>query len=265
MSDSPLMRDTAYVINVGVPDPSLADAAAELQALVETDGHKDEKVLQEWLEKHPAFVPGAFGPHGASGWLPWPNAVITQPPLTGLLERRPDFMWLASDSRYLTVVCVEIEIPAKKWFREDNKPHGDWVHARAQLTEWRSWFREPLNTARLLDEYQVPEQMRSLEVRQHYFFVMGRRSEYDGDRRRTRLLAADDRPDETAMSWDRLIESPHPRATTLGCVRLSKHSGQYEDVYRPQTRAPGESDPPEDPNPSRKLRFMPRRPSSGSA
>src|SRR5690242_12013935 len=60
----------------------------------------EERHYQAFLEQHPALVPGAFSTPGVgkSGHYPFPVALITQPPLRGLGNRVPDFMWIASDS-----------------------------------------------------------------------------------------------------------------------------------------------------------------------
>jgi Domain of unknown function (DUF4263) len=246
--------------NDSVPQGGLEAAAAELRALVDGEGAADEAVLQRWLEQHPSFVPGAFGPRGSSGWEPWPRAVITQPPLTGMLTRVPDFIWLARDSRRLTAVCIEIERPAKRWFTNLSVPHSDYVQARSQLNDWRTWFADPYNSVRVFEDFQVPSSERPGGFDQHYILVMGRREEYASDVRRTRLLASDERPDETLMSWDRLIELQNPAAQKFGCVRMSRQSGQYEIVSEPSDSSAGSTlSGSQDDAPGVGLRYKPHR------
>src|SRR4051812_2885276 len=72
-----------------------------------------EHVVQAFLERHPAVVPGCRTTAGAglSGHYPEPPGLITQPPLRGLNARIPDFMWIATNSSTVSPILVEIERP----------------------------------------------------------------------------------------------------------------------------------------------------------
>src|SRR4051794_36921269 len=107
----------------------LRASSAELSELLSDRGRTEERPIQRWLEHHAAFVPGARGPDGMSGWQPWPGALITEPRLTGIIAKVPDFCWLAADSVNLTAVLVEIETPAKPWQQEGK------AVAAAELTQ----------------------------------------------------------------------------------------------------------------------------------
>src|SRR5260370_1279934 len=58
-----------------------------------------EREVQQFLEVHPALLPGAFNITGNadSGHSPWFNGVISQPPLPSYSKRVPDFMWLSTN------------------------------------------------------------------------------------------------------------------------------------------------------------------------
>lgn len=200
----------------------IAKSSAELKQLIQGDGYDNEAVLQDWLERHPAFVPGAQGPRGTTAWVPWPSALISQPPLTGINGRIPDFCWLTLDSADLTAMLVEIEVPAKPWqHKTDEGQHAKLTQARDQLNSWRSWFADPTNQARFLDDFLVPSDLRTHHrFRQHYVLIYGSRSEYEGDRIRQRGRAgAMSAPDETLMSFDRLPEIATAKAARYGCVK----------------------------------------------
>lgn len=74
----------------------------------------DESAFQSFFEKNPCMLPSAFGFFGESGHVPFNNALITQPILTGLTTKIPDFLWIASDSCTIYPVFIEIEKPSKK-------------------------------------------------------------------------------------------------------------------------------------------------------
>jgi hypothetical protein len=75
-----------------------------------------EPVVQSFLEKHPCLLPGFRTMTGSSGHGPFPDAVISQPPLAAIGKKVPDFMWLSKDSLVLEPVLIEIERPSKRWF-----------------------------------------------------------------------------------------------------------------------------------------------------
>lgn len=138
----------------------LHESARQLAALLSGEGRTDEPLIQRWLERHPSFVPGARGPAGMSGRHPWPCALITQPPLSGIVAKVPDFCWLAADSADLTAMLIEIETPAKSW-QQDRKAvqSAPLTQAREQIAAWRAWFSEASNQVRFLDEYLVPQRL----------------------------------------------------------------------------------------------------------
>lgn len=58
----------------------------------------DEKVFQEFFERNPSFMPGAFELRELSGHLPHLQCLISQPEIGTTYTRKPDFLWLSQDS-----------------------------------------------------------------------------------------------------------------------------------------------------------------------
>ncbi|WP_433501479.1 Shedu anti-phage system protein SduA domain-containing protein [Sphaerimonospora sp. CA-214678] len=207
----------------------------EWRRLVSGDAFHVEKVAQGFLERHPSLIPGSSGPTMRTGWTPWPAAVIRQPVLPGLAERQPDFMWIATDSAYLMPICIEIERPDKKWFRDDgNVQHSDLTSARSQVAAWRSWFMDPHNAAQFVHMYRVPRVMAERLLRPHFIVIHGRRSEFDSNPRVRRLRAGltANLSDEVLMTFDAL--GPDSNALRYGTVELTR-DGVLRAVAAPAT------------------------------
>jgi Domain of unknown function (DUF4263) len=217
----------------------LRDSASELRALLRGESRSDESVFQRWLEQHPAFVPGARGAGGNSGHDPWPSALISQPRLTGINGKQPDFCWLAADSAEITAVLVEIETPAKLWQRREQPVQSaELTQALEQIASWRAWFARGHNQSRFLDEFMLPDYLTGLQFRQHYLLIHGSRDEYSGDAERVRQRAASLRgSDYEGMSFDRLLELASTWAARFGCVR--REGSGYRAIAVPPIWSPG--------------------------
>lgn len=149
-----------------------ASASAELRLLL--DSGAAEQAMQDWLERNPAFVPGAGGPPGYGHHGPLHGAVVTQPPLRGLGVRVPDFLCLTKTSGVLQPVLVEIEAPRKNWFTAAGRPTAELTEAQDQLREWREWLEIPANRQVFLDFYRVPARLRrALAFQPSYWLVYG--------------------------------------------------------------------------------------------
>ncbi len=109
------------------------------------DSNPQEAEVQAFLEKHPCMIPGSRSMTMTSGHYPFPDAVISQPPLVGIGERIPDLMWLATSSLHFEPVLIEIERPDKKWFNSSGTPSADFTQAHSQLAQWKAWFDHPEN------------------------------------------------------------------------------------------------------------------------
>src|ERR1043166_2416161 len=169
-----------------------------------TEVESDEKTIQQFLEKHPCLVPGAFSLPMPSGHGPFPSAVITQPILTGLTTKLPDFMWIAMDSCTLYPVLIEIEDPKKHWFTKKGRPTADLTQAIDQLTSWRRWFEQPENLLVFEKMYELTAFLADKRVQPQFVLVYGRRSEFKAspglNAKRGQMM----RSNEVFMTFDRL-------------------------------------------------------------
>ena len=213
----------------GAEQPSWDEYVALLmrqwQALLDSPASTDEGLLQEFLEHHPSLLQGSDSVDGTSGHLPFPMAVITQPKLPGLSDKRPDFMWIATDSGNLYPILIEIETPHKKWFHQDRPEiHSDLTHAQGQLADWRAWFNHGQNRNAFLDAYDIPRELRKRKLSPRYVLIHGRRADYESSERRLQKRAELPREGERLMSFDRLRQADY--GELYSCARKT------EDGYR---------------------------------
>jgi hypothetical protein len=197
-----------------------------------------ESRVQQFLESHPSFVPGAWSPRGGTCASRLLYMLVSQPSLPGLNGRRPDLMWFAANSDTWFPVLIEIESPSKRIFRGKGVPCADFTQAKNQLDQWRSWFREPINQLKFQTDYGVPELWTERKAMcLHMILIYGRRSEFDQDARlskqRASLLTGSD---EQLMSFDRL--APHPLLGDALTVRAIG-AGRYRVLVAPPTMTLG--------------------------
>lgn len=198
--------------------------------LVDSEASRDEKVVQEFLERHPTLLPGSNTVDGDSGHAPFPEAVISKPKLPGISDREPDFVWIASDSEALYPILIEIESPHKQWFYGDRaEVHSEFTHAHGQLHEWEAWFNQGNNAAQFLDDYEIPLDLRRRTFQPRFVLIYGRRANFKGSQRRQRKRGQLARPSERLMSFDRLTPAKH--GVLYSCVR--KRQDGYQVVAVP--------------------------------
>lgn len=236
-------------------DPMMADGSpgaramytealqAEWDRLLVDAAFTREINIQTFLERHPSLVPGARGPSMRSGWRPWPSAVITQPRLPDLSTKRPDFMWIASDSAFLMPVLVEIERPDKRWFHDDGtEQHSDLTTALNQIAHWRAWFDTGGNGTQFHRYYRIPRELMDRTIKPHFIVVHGHRSEVMSSPARQRLRSSISKAhdsDTTIMSFDSL--SPDNNALDFGTAQLDT-DGTLRMVSVPASFCLGGSD-----------------------
>ncbi|ACA59237.1 hypothetical protein Daud_0707 [Candidatus Desulforudis audaxviator MP104C] len=189
--------------------------------ILSSEDASDERILQGFLEENPCLLPGPFG-WPESGHYPFPAALISQPPLSGLGTKIPDFMWLATNSGYLHPVLIEIETPTKRWFTARGGQHSDLTRALDQLAEWKTWFNNGANQRLFLEYYQVPSTLhRSRTFHPFYVLIHGSRAEFEDRPELASKRAQFARDDEYHMTFDRL--TPNPKAQDLICVKKTNH------------------------------------------
>ena len=167
-------------------------------SLLSVDSSESE--IQSFLESHPLMLLATYNKHHT----PLFRSLFTQPLLPGFNSKRPDFMWLATDSECVSPILIEIEKPSKKWFTKKGVPTADFTQATNQLTQWKEWFSNPENRTIFrkgyrLDEKGLRSKTRILEP--HYVLLYGRREEVAN---KESIRRASARPDTTIMTFDRL-------------------------------------------------------------
>lgn len=209
-----------------------AETTSDYRRLIQRKPKEAE--VQRFLEHNPALVPGAFGVGADSGHCPHPSALITQPTLAGFTERIPDFMWIATDSARWYPVLIEIEHPAKRIFRSGStEPMAAFAQARNQLTQWKTWIRNPANQRVFEERYGIPDRMLGRQMAPRFVLIYGTRAEFEGNRERTRHRAnLVDSPDEELMSFERL--EPNQKCSAMFTVRANG-DGRYTAIAVPPT------------------------------
>lgn len=117
----------------------------------------DEKVFQEFFERNPSFIPGAFELRELSGHLPHLQCLISQPEIGTTYTRKPDFLWLSQDSLTFVPVFIEIEKPSKKTFTKSGQTSADFTQAMDQILEWKSILNTPENQIAFFKKYNLPQ------------------------------------------------------------------------------------------------------------
>ena len=195
------------------------------------DSNPQEAEVQAFLEKHPCMIPGSRSMTMTSGHYPFPDAVISQPPLVGIGERIPDLMWLATSSLHFEPVLIEIERPDKKWFNSSGVPSGNFVQAHNQLAQWKAWFDRAENKLVFYENFNVPHFLRQRKLRVSFVLIYGRRNEYIANNELNRVRAELARDNEHLMSYDRL--TPSSDAQYLFTVK--KDSNGFRAIAYPPT------------------------------
>ena len=205
---APAMRTQEYIRYV----------MSELRTLLDAD-EGNERRYQELLEEHPCLVPGANLATDVGGNGLYPPGVITQPRLSGLKSRIPDFCIISHDSGSVYATLVEIESPSKHWANKNGSQSAKFTEAFNQIKDWKVWFSEQLNKERFLKDFQIPDSLyKDKTFEQRYILIYGRRKEMQKAGFQ-RLRAQKQAPDELLMTWDRI--TPNPYLYSAFTVRLT--------------------------------------------
>ncbi|WP_438479771.1 Shedu anti-phage system protein SduA domain-containing protein [Oleiharenicola lentus] len=191
-----------------------------------------ERDFQVFFEQHPCCLPdmGRFFPGGGHG--AFPGAVVSQPVLHGFAKKVPDFLYIARDSACVYTVLVEIEHPSKSWATAGGQPSAEFTQATNQITDWKSWFSDPLNTAKFKEDYGIPQEwLRSREFSQKYILVYGRRQDPTLTEAFNKKRKHLERTDEVYMTYDRI--RPNRDAAQYLCV--TRDAAGYRALTVPPT------------------------------
>lgn len=194
----------------------------------------DESAFQNFFEKNPCMLPGAFGFFGESGHTPFNNVLITQPKLTGLTTKIPDFLWIANDSCTIYPIFIEIEKPSKKWFVSDGKPSSEFTHAQNQLTDWKVWFSNSTHQNLFFQYYNVDtEFMRGKSIEPYYVLIYGCRDEFIDKPELNIKRSQLQRKNEIYMTFNRVMPNIKGRNIITCTVKEQKYYAKYvQPVFR---------------------------------
>jgi Domain of unknown function (DUF4263) len=179
-------------------------------ALLDKQGSEQE--YQEFIEKNTALVPREFiQNHGVHLDLVFRKLSLAD-------DYTTDFFYLSKSSADWNCILIEIEKPQSRHFKDaSNKFHPDFQAALEQINCWRAWFSNRSNfdgfingTIGLLRGpvdwmWQNPCYIK-------YVLVHGRRTEFEGNEIKRRLIRAQERDDFHILSYDSLVESLHSKA-----------------------------------------------------
>jgi hypothetical protein len=183
-------------------DTYSSQVMAKWSTLLQSDESRNERTMQQFLEQHPSMVPMAPLAHHD----PFPCALISQPPLTGLMKRVPDFMWIGRNSTTIFAHAIEIETPHKKWFTAAGQVTAELTQAMGQLRDWQKWF-EDHGKMYFYELFRVPLKFRQFRsFRPIYTLIYGSRSEFDDvpHRNEERARLESNLRDTSLMTFDRL-------------------------------------------------------------
>lgn len=188
----------------------------------------DEDVFQDFFEKNPAMLPGAFGFFGESSHLPYNNALITQPVLQGLETKVPDFLWIASDSLNIYPVFIEIEAPSKKWFNKDGTSTAKYTQALSQIQDWKTWYSNPAHQSIFHQFYDFDKEIiDGKSVKPLYVLIFGLRKEFEGKPNLIKKRAQLNKEDEIFMTYDRLTPNIKARNIITCKVKNREYIAKY--------------------------------------
>ncbi|MGP5383628.1 Shedu anti-phage system protein SduA domain-containing protein [Glutamicibacter arilaitensis] len=207
--------------------------------LLSTD--PEERAVQEFLELHPAMIPGGSGDIGPGGHHgSQMSAVFRQPNLSGAgKDFIPDFMWVTKSSSLITPILIEIEKPSKRWFNKDGSPTAKFAQATDQLDQWRSWFAHDSNPALFRQRYMFEELHLNRALKPQFVLIYGRDSEFTlgGGHSAPWSLRhkreSKRKPDETFMSFDSLVPRyDHQNSVTVTMTANGPMPFAFSPVYQ---------------------------------
>ena len=178
-------------------------AMEEYNLLLDRNGN-NEKVFQDFFEKNPSFIPGALEIFGHSGHYPYMNTLITQPKIGNIMQRIPDFLWLAQDSLSFCPVFIEIESPNKRMFTKNKVVTAEFNQAMNQINEWRHILKNPTNLHLFYEYFDISKELMKKEFNPQFVLIYGRRIEYEEEELLRGIRAEQRRVNVDIFSYDRL-------------------------------------------------------------
>lgn len=177
-----------------------------------------EQAYQAFLETHPRMVPQEFVQnHGVHFSLIFRKLRLAENYTT-------DFFFLSKSSGDWNAVFVEIEKPSSQYFKDGTDEfHPDFLAGLSQIDRWRAWFLTPGNKEHIFNETLEPiwhpTGMRRNPTFCKFVLVTGRRSEYENDDRKSRLITAVERDDFKILSYDSLLDGASSNQDVYMAIR----------------------------------------------
>ncbi len=173
------------------------------------DSNPTEKLMQEFFEQNPCFIPGAYGSQTKSGHAPLHHCLFTQPKLPGISSKIPDFMWIAKNSDTIRPILIEIEAPTKKYFNKDHSISQKFFQAQTQISDWKSWFSIPSNLEIFKREYNIDDtfQYNKRKIEPYYVLIYGRSHETSNSQIRADRKSQLSNHNTLVMTYDRITPS----------------------------------------------------------
>ena len=138
---------------------------------------KNENEIQRYLEKNPYLLPVTFVlNHG----IHFGSYISKLSIGTGFIT---DFAYITKSSIEWRIVLIEIEDSKKKFFNKNGTPTSDFIQARDQVLEWKSYMESKGKgyVLEALDKLLVPEQMKINPISFKYLLIYGRTEELKGN------------------------------------------------------------------------------------
>jgi hypothetical protein len=191
-----------------------------------------EQVYQEFLEKHTRFIPRDFVQNHGIGC----GLVLRK--LAFGADYKSDFFFFSKSSDDWNAVFIELEKPSSQFFKGNTDEfHPDFLKALQQINQWKAWFLSEQNRGSFLSTVsaiQVPEHMARNPTYNKYVLVFGRRSQYEGNENRRRLVRTSEHEDFKIITFDSLMEdlSAKPK------VSIGSRHNQYIDILTDEITNP---------------------------
>lgn len=168
------------------------------------DAREPEQKYQAFLERYTRFIPREFVQNHGIGL----NIVLRK--LAFGSDYKSDFFYFAKSSDDWNAVFIELEKPYSKFFKDQtNEFHADFLRALQQINQWKGWLSAEENKAAFLSSVraiQIPRVMARNPTYNKYVLVFGRRSEYENNETRRRLVGSIETPDFKVITFDSLAE-----------------------------------------------------------
>jgi hypothetical protein len=166
------------------------------------DNASREQEIQNYLERHPALVPGILDLHNG----PLHGIIVSKFPFGA--DYRCDFAFVTRHSMALQFTFVEIEDPKKLIFNKDGSFSQSFNQARQQIADWNIWAKTNIHTlvdmfSPMFETYNAWNDYKDFR----FYLVYGRRNEVETDKKRkdrwSSLHISGDRK-TFIMSYDRI-------------------------------------------------------------